>query len=115
MFDLTADEQFFHDHAGWSHGVDERPEAGRVHGARRLAVAEQRSRDLCWRVVWEQDDIRVNHPDDEVPPQTCEQAVLLDADDEVRAILGCVDDPSEAYRRVVAAELAQGVLAGPVS
>lgn len=38
-------------------------------------------------------------------PDTCEQCDVLDADGELLASLGCIDDADEDYRRTVEAEL----------
>lgn len=112
---LTADEQFFFDHAGWSHDpLTESPREGRVRCAQALATAEQWLKDnsAFYRVTWEDDpDSRYDHGRDvlESSPETCEQATLwmIDADHPwVAASLGCIDDADDAYRRVVAAELA---------
>lgn len=115
---LTTDEQFFYDNAGWSHDpLTESPdELQRLRCAQALAAAEAWLKDnsAFYEVTWEPDhDGDHSYLDQpEFAGQdiwTCEQATLwmIDADQPwVAASLGCIDNADDAYRRVVAAELA---------
>jgi len=49
---LTEDEQFFYDHAGYSHRPDEEPSSGRTRGAILLAMAEREARHRNWVYSW---------------------------------------------------------------
>ena len=82
-----------------------------------LAVAEVLAA-RGWRVVWEDDWDVGSHRDFYGPdsayadrePDTCETAALVDESGDVLASLGCIDDATDEYRRVVAAELAAEAL-----
>jgi hypothetical protein len=107
--------RFFYDHAGWAYDPQtETPEQGRTRGARRLAAAERlaRYRDLSFR--WENELGWIDHVTEfdcyDVEPTTCEVCICFDEDGEVLASLGCIDDATPEYRRVVEAELALEVL-----
>ena len=107
---LTEQERFFYDNAayGWFRGA-ETVEQGRARTARLLAEAETRMLKSGWRVDWE-DDFKVVHVREydsyDSEPSTCEYATLRDHDGNWLASLGCIDDATDAYRRVIAAELA---------
>lgn len=118
---LTTDEQFFYDHAGWSHDpLTESPDEGRVRCAQALAAAERWLKTQDDLEVWWEDDLdgwyshQVGHRNQGDPlPETCESCVILRSspDPDVEAYdtiasLSCIDDASLSYRRVVAAELA---------
>ena len=109
---------FFHEHAGWSYNpATETPEAGRQRSAERLAVAELLIERAGAAVTWHEDwSLGTTHAhyycDEAYPdggPETCEFATL-DLDGKVLATVGCIDDADEAYRRVIAAELALDAL-----
>lgn len=53
------------------------------------------------------------YPDGE--PETCETAILVDADGHVVNSLSCIDDATDEYRREVENDLAYWVLIGAVS
>jgi len=115
---LSPDELFFYDHAGYSYDhKKESPEQGHIRCALALAKAEQIARQLGWSVGWSDDWACGSHTkefgEDAYPtePTTCEAAILVDRNDEVLASLGCIDDASAEYRRVVEAELADEALA----
>ena len=119
---MNTDEQFFYDHAGYGwNPVTETEDQGRVNNARALANAERTARERWWVVYWEDDwSIGCTHRkfygeayDEPYPadPETCERVTLVeigdnDDDNGVLASIGCVDDATDDYRRVLAAELA---------
>ena len=102
---------FFIQHAGYSYNpATETPEEGRRRCARDLAEAEAIARLRGWEVRWA-DDWSIDHETefdcyDKGGPETCETALLVDAQGNVLASLGCVDDATDEYRRVIEAELA---------
>lgn len=109
---LTADEQFFFDHAGWSHDpLTESPREGRARCAQALAAAEVWARYNGYGVEWE-DDGDGDHSYLDQPEfagqdiWTCEHAGIYNEDGNMLAGIGCVDNATPEYRRVVAAELA---------
>jgi hypothetical protein len=102
--------EFFYQHAGWSyHPTTETAEQGRRRSAATLATAEVWARDNGIEFEWE-DDETINHMREfdcyDVEPQTCETCIARNADGDVVASLGCIDDADTDYRRVVQAELA---------
>lgn len=111
MDKMSAAEQFFYDHAGYSYRPEtETRRQGRRRSARRLAEAEAYAKEHGWSVNWA-DDWDVDHRKefdcyDNGGPSTCESAVLRDADDHILGSLGCIDDADKNYRRVIEAELA---------
>lgn len=113
--DLTPDERFYYDHAGYGYrpGV-ETPEEGRVRSAARLDAARKLANLLGYSFEWQDDwDLGgVSHADyycDEAypngEPETCESCTMLTLDGDVVASMGCVDDADDNYRRVVEADL----------
>ena len=108
---LSADELFMHKHAGYSYDPKtETKEQGRQRCARELARAERWMHETGARVVWVDDwEIRdhVKYYGDayDREPTTCEWAELR-LGGEVLASLGCIDDATDEYRRVIEAELA---------
>lgn len=105
---LTPDEQFFFDHAGWSHNPKtETSEEGHIRCAVALAAAERRLmvHANAW-CEWAEDtdgvsDLRT----DRETYTTCECACIR-IDGIVVASLGCIVDATDDYRRVFRAELA---------
>jgi hypothetical protein len=106
---------FFANHAGWSYSpATETASEGRWRSARALARAESWAKaediDFDWY-----DDWMVDHAKEydcysgDAGPATCEVCVAKKGD-EVLASLGCIDDASPEYRRVVEAELADEAL-----
>lgn len=106
--------EFFYQHAGTSYpasavGNPAEQDWYRWAGAVELSVAE------LWlsehgHVRWE-DDWRIGshifeYDCYESEPDTCEVAFLYDDDGTCLGSLGCVDDATYEYRRVIAAELA---------
>lgn len=110
---LSPDAQFFHDHAGYSYGLDETPEQGRTRCALALAAAEQQARNAGVSFGWEVDrDIDSSDFSDEEPAWELWQCVAYNADGEAIESLGAVDfgrdgsPHSSTYARVMQAELA---------
>lgn len=107
-------EWHMRDHAGFSVQADETTEQGRMRCARGLAQAEMWARKNGMTFEWEDDWEIGSHVREydgyEREPDTCETCIASDADGKVVASLGCVDDATAEYRRVVEAELASEVL-----
>lgn len=106
-----AAEEFFYKHAGWSYNPKtETAEEGRRRCAREMAAAERDAASLGIRVTWQPDPYPVDHVKEfdcyDAEPETCEVATAYGPDGDVLASLGCVDDATPEYRRVVEAELA---------
>jgi hypothetical protein len=104
-------EQFFYDHAGWGYHPDkETPEEGRRRGARALVEAERYARDHDWWYRWDSELGMIDHVTEfvcyDTEPETCESCALYAEDGELLGSLGCIDDATPEYRRVVEAELA---------
>lgn len=118
---LTPNELFFYEHAGYSHDPKtETAEQGRIRCAKELAEAERIAHNLNWETRWENDWDIGSHKKfygpgscyEDSEPTTCEYAQLWDADGmHCLASLGCIDDATSAYRRVIEAELADEALA----
>jgi hypothetical protein len=105
--------RFFYSNAGFYHDPKvETRNQGRWRCAREMARAERESYVRGWHVGWSEDWTCGSHIKEfgadcyPKEPATCESAILVDADDNVLASLGCIDDASDAYRRVIEAELA---------
>lgn len=101
---------FFLEHGPTSWHPDyETEEEGALRGARELAEAELFAKDHGWTFTW-RDDRELDHVHEfeayGEEPETCEQATLYDEDDNDLASLGCIDDATDDYRRVVEAQLA---------
>lgn len=104
---------FFLKHAGYSYDPrTETRQAGRSRCARQLAKAERDASALGYTFEWSDDWGVGNHfreygecyKDGE--PSTCETCVCFGENGEVLASLGCIDDATREYRRVIEAELA---------
>jgi hypothetical protein len=119
---LTEAEQFFYEHAGYSHALDESAESGRARAAILLAFAEHESESRGWYVNWSIDQDADTTPTANyyVSGNPQWEAVLYDAERRHLASLCGIDfavdysgtDPSaDPYARVVAVELAQEALA----
>lgn len=106
----TSAVWFFYRNAGYSYDpANETKQQGRWRGARTLANAEAWARQENITFGWEEDwlvgdHIREYGYDDN--PLTCEVAAAYASDGEILASLGCIDDASNDYRRVINAELA---------
>lgn len=114
---ITKDEQFFYEHAGYSHDPKtETPEQGRVRCAIDLAAAEIYAKDRDWTFDWSWDecgdlgdhsewcDVKGRHD------HYIEHCALSGADGNVLEALGGIIDADNKYRRVVQAELASQAL-----
>jgi len=109
----TAKQQaylFFLRNAGYSYNPEtQTKQQGRAASARKLAKAERDARALGYTFEW-QDDCDGDHSylvagvDPE--PETCEVCLMLDDNGKVMQSLGCIDDATREYRRVVEAEMA---------
>lgn len=110
---MNRNEQFFYDHAGWSHDPKtETSEQGRERCARALAKAEDDGRNAGLSFEWSADH------DCERTRRNAEmwQCACYDVHGRVVASLGGVDFGPEGlhgdpYRRVVEAELALEAIA----
>jgi hypothetical protein len=108
---------FFHEHAGfsWNPTTGETPEQGQQRTAERLAEAEAWAEASGYTVEWA-DDWAVDHVrefdcyEGTDGPSTCEVARLVDSSGDVVQSVGCVDDATDSYRRVIAAELALEIM-----
>ena len=97
---------FFLRDAGTSYNPKtETKRQGQYAGARRLAKAERDARALGYTFEWHA-DLSFAHSHDEKPPVTCEYCLMRDSDGAGVQSLGCIDDATREYRRVVEAELA---------
>lgn len=86
---------------------------GRARVARMLAKAERDARALGYRFEWVSDWQVGDHAKEygdtykDGGPETCEQCLMWAPDGkDIVASLGCIDDATQEYRRVVEAELA---------
>lgn len=120
---LSKREQFFYDHAGWSHDpATETSEEGRVRCARELAWAEREMDDRGWRAIVREDpDVMEDDAGSVELVESGEmvnlEVILLSDDHEPCAhnVLGSlcsivVASPADPYIRVVTAELAAEAL-----
>lgn len=109
---LTTAQRFFFDHAGYSfHPNKETALEGKLRCAVEMAKAEQCAINQGWTAEWSDDWDIGSHIEEfdcyTEEPTTCESCVLKDADGNVLASLGCIDDADNNYRRVIEAELAE--------
>ena len=110
--DDPSPAEFFAEHAGLSYNpATETPEQGQERTGRALAAAEEWAESHGYVVTWEDDEdgdhsYLEQSEFDGYQITTCEQATLFDRDGNVLAALGCIDDATDDYRRVVGAELA---------
>lgn len=110
---LAEATAFFLEHGshGW-YRDRETEEQGRQRAARDSALAELYAKDHGWEIVWEDDWDRDTSHVEEFPdaydaePDTCEMATLYDEEGTLLGSLGCIDDASSEYRRVIFAQLA---------
>ena|ERR1700678_354402 len=113
----TAKQQaylFFLRNAGYSYNPEtQTKQQGRSEGARLLAKAERDARALGYTFEWRDDwTLGCSHFEfygesyGHGEPSTCESCIMLDENGEVVQSLGCIDDATREYRRVVEAELA---------
>lgn len=108
---LNADQQFFFDHADYSHHLTETPEQGRTRGALDLAAAEAFGRAAGLSFEWSIDPYADSSDWSGEEPRSTWRCVCHDSEGAGCQSLGGVDfgpDGSpwgDAYRRVVEAEL----------
>ena len=101
MIDTTPEaEAFFREQVPRDAGV-----------AHKLAQAEAWAKSKGLRFEWSDDDLMIDHVAEfdgyDEQPETCEQCWVTDPETGATlASLGCVDDATDDYRRVVEAELA---------
>jgi hypothetical protein len=106
--------QFFYDNGAIY--IDPTPEQqqDREDRAKELAEAEEMAERLGWRSLWVHDqDGELDRPTDEAGNPFGEEVFvcdLVDANGDHLACLCGIWDPSEAYCRIVAAELAEDAL-----
>lgn len=103
-------ERHMYEHAGFSVQTNETTKQGRARSARERAQAEKWARDNGMTFVWEDDWEVGSHVREfdayDSEPETCESCIAYDRDGNVVASLGCIDDATPEYRRVIEAELA---------
>ena len=113
---LTPDQFFFYQNAGYSYTKTETPEQGRLRCAKELAEAEAVGQRLGYEFEWEWDE----NPDlswmsDEEREQDHEVLCcrLVDPEDARHSLASLcgITDPDRNYGRVVEAELASGAIA----
>lgn len=109
---------FFYANAGFSYDPKtETPHKGRARCARELAKAERDAVALGYTFQWRDDWSVGDHFKEygeaynDGEPSTCETCICLDPDGQIVESLGCIDDATSDYRRVVEAELASEALA----
>lgn len=112
---MTPAEQFFYDHAGYMAKASESLEEGHRRTAILLAYAEAWARRkgirFDWADDWAGDHSYVDQAMFEGYEVTaCEVCTAYSRKGNVKASLGCIDDASPEYRRVVEAELAMEVM-----
>jgi hypothetical protein len=105
---LKGAVNFFYKYAGYGYTPGKETKSqGRWAGARKLAHAEYMAKQKGWKVEWQNDDEPYEMGDAETEmPNEVLGAVLKDENGEQLASLWGIGDPSNAYRRVVEAELA---------
>lgn len=103
--------QFHYEHGGYCYDpATERPEDGRARCALAAAGAEAWAREQGIEFRWEDDWNIGDHAAEfdcceDGGPDTCEMCAAY-LGDTLLACLGCIDDASDEYRRVVEADLA---------
>jgi hypothetical protein len=110
----TYDEavEFFGQNAGLRIYPGESENQARLRAGQEYAAAEMTIREQSWSVGWLPDWEIGSHLQEygeaysDGEPDTCEVATLYNSRDEILASLGCIDDATNDYRRVVDAELA---------
>jgi hypothetical protein len=108
---------FFLRNAGF--GYDPKTETkqqGRSKNARNLATAERDARAYGFTFVWDSDWHVGSHKQEygygyDREPSSCESCVCYAPNGDNLGSLGCIDDATDSYRRVIEAELAMEALA----
>lgn len=110
--DVWSEAIMFHyDNGGYSYDpATERPEDGRARCALAAAGAEAWAREQGIEFRWSDDWHVTDHATefdcyDDGGPETCELCAAY-LGDTMLACLGCIDDASDEYRRVIEADLA---------
>jgi hypothetical protein len=104
--------EFFSQNAGLAIYPGEPEDQARLRTGQEYAAAEMTIQEQGWSVGWEDDWSIGSHFKEygeaysDSEPDTCEVALLHNDRDGILASVGCVDDATSDYRRVVAAELA---------
>lgn len=117
---LTSDQLFFYDHAGYSYGLNETPEQGKIRCAKSLAEAEAAAQRLNWESHWELDPYACIGCDCGSKDCKCSMnephetytSWVTDSAGKSLASLGGICEPAREYIRVVDAELAEEALYG---
>lgn len=113
---LTADQFFFYQNAGYSYAKTQTPEQGRIRCAKDLAVAETVAQRLGYEFEWEFDEcLDLSWMSDDERQRGDEILCCRIFDPEnprySPASLCGITDPDRNYRRVVEAELAAEAIA----
>lgn len=113
-YTLEAERCMFQSNIDWNMQGGETEKQGKARCARELAQAERWARDNGLTFTWEDDWEIGSHVREydgyEREPETCETCIAWDANGDVVASLGCVDDATPEYRRVIEAQLASEVM-----
>lgn len=102
---------FFYRNAGFSYNPETQTlRQGKAETARRLAKAECEARSEGYTFSWTNDWSVGSHVQEfdcyDHEPDSCELCTMYDSTGEIVQVLGCIDDATREYRRVVEAELA---------
>lgn len=107
-------ERFHYTHNAFSVRAGETTKQGHTRSAREYAQAEKWAQDngltFEWSDDWEIGSHMREYDTYEREPDTCETCCARDANGTVVASLGCIDDATGEYRRVIEAKLADEVL-----
>jgi hypothetical protein len=114
---LTPAQLFFYERGGYSYDPKtETTDEGRIRRAIELAQVEAYGHNLGYTFAWDDDWEVGNHfvfygySYRNGEPKTCEHCCCKDAEGNVVASVGCIDDATPQYRRVIEAELADEAL-----
>jgi hypothetical protein len=115
---LDVDAAFFEQNAGYARQPDETDDAARARCAGDLVKAERWAQNagvtFDWSDDWHVTDHRAEYDCyNDGGPETCQSCTCYSSNGDVLASLGCIDDATPDYRRVVEAELALEAM-GPV-
>lgn len=104
-------------HGGWSWDPEkETQDEGRRRCAVRAAWAEKIAEEIGLTYKWENDFSVGDHAaeygevDTDGGPETCQSCTMYDRRGHIVGSVGCVDDATPQYRRVVEADLANDFL-----
>jgi hypothetical protein len=115
---MDIDAAFFEQNAGYARQPDETDDAARARCAGDLVKAERWAQNagvtFDWSDDWHVTDHRAEYDCyNDGGPETCQSCTCYSSNGDVLASLGCIDDATDDYRRVVEAELALEAM-GPV-